>query len=194
MEVKKVFEPVINKLIAKLNEDVFGPISQLLDENPKRQVGTVTAEIMEICKLDTIMPDILELCSAKRQSGATSFIREKQADGKGKIVAILCYYYKRWMPLVGEDAVEFGVKAGSSTGLNTMTKEGASLFTKQNRIYKNAQIQMLKDIKAGELKVEDIGSTEETLETARIEIVATEKGFATKEEVLEYLEEEEIEV
>ena len=132
------------------------------------------------------------MCSAKtsRGGGASSFI--KAADGA--VVAILDYYFKRWMPLVGDDAVEFGAKKNTATGYNTMSKEGVSHWTKQQRVAKQANAELLTRVASGEIKPDQIADEQARIEAARTTPAETELGFATKEEVVAYLQDNGVEV
>lgn len=151
----------------------FLPIVELLQAN-------------EGAKVSKILPQIIELASAKtaRSEGA-NFIKNEA----GETVAIFDYYFKRWMPLVGEKAVEFGAKAKTATGFNTMCKEGVSLWTKQQREAKNALNALLGKVASGEVAATDIAAEQEKIENTRKEIAPTELGFATIDEVNAYLAE-----
>lgn len=152
----------------------YQPIMDLLNANPDKKVSK-------------ILEAAIALCSAKtsRASGVSSFI----ADASGATVAIFDYYFKRWMPLVGENAVEFGAKKNTTTGFNPMSKEGVSNWTKQQRVAKTAQTELLTRVAAGEVAPTDIGDVQATIEAERKAIAETESGFATKEEVIAYLNE-----
>ena len=138
---------------------------------------------------DATVSDILasaeSLAAAKTggKGGATTFLK----DVTGETVAILDYYFKRWMPLVGDDAVEFGKKAGSASGYSTMSKAGTSFWTKQQREAKTAGQQILADLEAGDLTVEGIADRKAEIEEARSSIQPTDMGFETQEEVVAYL-------
>ncbi len=135
-------------------------------------------------KVSKIIDQIIELASAKtgRAEGST-FVK----DAAGQTVAILDYYFKRWMPLVGDKAVEFGAKQKTSTGFNTMCKEGVSAWTKQQREAKNASAELLKKVAAGEIAPSDIASHQAAIEEARKAIVPTELGFDSVEALNKYL-------
>ena len=134
-----------------------------------------------------VLPKIIEMASAKvnRAVGGASFLK----DAENNVVAVNCYYFKRWMPVVGDDAVEFGQKSSTSTGLNTMSKIGSSNWTKQLREFKKAGVDLFAQVKAGEISVDEIANAEAIIETNRTAIVETELGFATKEELVAYLTE-----
>ncbi len=135
-------------------------------------------------KVSSVMDQVIAMASAKtaRAEGNT-FIK----DAQGNTVAILDYYFKRWMPLVGDKAVEFGAKAQTATGFNTMCKEGVSAWTKQQREAKAAGISLLQRVANGEVKPSDIPAEQEKIENARKAIAETTLGFASLEEVQKYL-------
>ena len=138
-------------------------------------------------KVSDLLPQITQICSAKsNRSGekVALFIGEGE---KRKPVAILCWAFKRWMPLVGDNAVEFGSKANTATGLNTMCKEGTSWWTKNNREKKEAEADILKQVKAETLKPNQIDAAEAAV-TKKFSVRPESKlGFATKDEVIAYL-------
>lgn len=150
-------------------------------------------------KVSSILDQVIELASAKtnRAEGST-FIKDVQ----GNVVAIFDYYFKRWMPLVGDKAVEFGKKDKTATGLNTMCKEGVSIWTKQQNDAKKALATLLNKVAAGEVKPADIAKAQEEIETARKSInfpmdengKTIELGFADRETLVKYLAKNKVEV
>lgn len=149
----------------------YQPIIDLLNANKDQKVSKIFDQVLEIASAKT------------SRSDGNTFIK----DAKGNTVAILDYYFKRWMPLVGDKKVEFGAKVKTSTGFNTMCKEGVSAWTKQQREAKNAGSQLLKDVSAGTTKPSDIAAKQAEIESARKAIAPTELGFATLDEVMKYL-------
>lgn len=136
-----------------------------------------------------VMDQILPLMSAKSRGAATGTqTRTFLKTAEGEVVAILDYYFKRWMPLVGPLAVDFGTKKGSTTGFNSMCKNGLSNWTKQQAEAKKALEQILADVESGELEAADISSRREVIEAERKQIAATDLGFETLDEVKVYLE------
>lgn len=131
-----------------------------------------------------ILPQVVELASAKSGGGggkATTFHK----DDEGNVVAIKCYYFGLWMdPAV----VEFGKKASSATGFNSMCKEGNSLWTKQQRAAKKAKDALLNNLANGTVSSEELPALMAEIEEAR-EAVATPSdavvGYETLEELLE---------
>ncbi len=133
--------------------------------------------------VEEVMPQVLELAAAKTGSGggkATTF--HKNEDGE--VVAIKCYYHNLWMD---PREVEFGAKASSPTGFNSMCKDGVSKWTKQQREAKKAESELLQRVAAGEVAVEDIAAEQEAIREAREEVIPREDGYGyeTLEELLE---------
>ncbi len=136
-------------------------------------------------KVKSVMAEVLELVSSKQNRNVGSTFL-KSVDGEP--LAIHCYYYKRWMPVVGDNTVEFGAKKSTATGLNTMCRDGVSNWTKQNNNAKKEIKALLAKLKAKEITVDDIPGQEKEIEAARVAVAKTELGFATKDEVVAYLE------
>ena len=166
-KIKKTFQPIHEVLVA--NQD------------------STVADIM-----DQVVP----LMSAKTGGGASTPRKSKTIfrDALGNPVAIRCYYYGRWMPLVGDAAVEFGKKAGSNSGYNSMSKDGLSHWNKQNSEAKKALSQILVDIEAGELDPSGITDRKAEIEANRKYVAETDLGFETVDAVADYLEDEGIEL
>lgn len=150
---------------------VFVPLFDVLNANQDKKVKDVLAQLTD-------------LASAKVASGGSVAIRDKD----NKVVAILDYYFKRWMPLVGEKAVDFGAKAGTPTGFNSMSKTGTSAWTKQQRVAKDAKDALLKDVMNGVVKHTDLQAKLDAIEAQRKSIEKTDLGFADDTEVRKYLE------
>ena len=108
----------------------------------------------------------------------------------GKVVAIYCYYHKKWEPI---SECEYGAKASSTTGLNTMCKEGNNQWCKENRDSKAAKALLLEDVAAGKVQPDQIAAEMNLIEAERAKIVPREDkvGFDTLDELKEYLAESE---
>ncbi len=111
---------------------------QLLNDNPTKQVKT-------------LMPQLLELMQSKSGGGSNgkTFIK----DAEGNVTHVYCYYHKKWEDV---SIAEYGKKANTASGLNTMCKEGVSAWTKQQSAKKKAEAALLTKVASGELKPEDI--------------------------------------
>jgi len=143
-------------------------------------------------KVSKVLDQVIQMTEAKAGAGGagTTFIKDVQ----GNTVAVMDYYFKRWMPLVGDKAVEFGAKVKTATGFNSMCKAGVSLWTKQQRDAKNANAVLLSKVASGELKPSDIAAEQVRIEEARKTIAATELGFATQDELMKYLAKNKVEI
>ena len=143
-------------------------------------------------KVKNILEAALGMTSAKKRVRTiTTFIK----DSEGSVVGVKDSYFDRWMPLVGEQAVVFGTKTGSSSGLNPMSKDGLSQWSKQQTIARKESLALIERIQLdsdaeGFLAVEDIPAEKERIEAARTAVIDTDLGFETKEELVEYLEDE----
>lgn len=131
-------------------------------------------------KVSAILPQILELCQSKG-SGVTNTVLKNDTD---EVYAVFCYYHKKWELI---DECEYGAKKSTASGLNTMCKEGVSNWTKQQRIAKQAKVELLDSITNGELLVEDLSEAQEAIEEARTVVVPRldSLGFETEAECFE---------
>lgn len=80
---------------------------------------------------------------------------------------VFCYYHKEW-ELTSQ--VEYGKKANTATGLNSMCKVGTNQWTKQQREFKSDRAKLLDQVASGELAIEDINDKIEELEEIRVSI------------------------
>lgn len=119
-------------------------------------------------KVDTILDEIKEMTSAKQNS--KNFI----TDEAGKVTHIFCYYHKLWEPL--ED-VEYGSKKNSSTGFNSMCKEGVNQWTKQQREFKQKDSELLTLVASGEVSPDEIAKYKEQYEQERKMIIPRSDGI-----------------
>ncbi|UOF80187.1 hypothetical protein [Caudoviricetes sp.] len=131
----------------------FNPIFDLLTANPDALVKD-------------LLPQLTALMSSSNTVGQTSY-----KDEQGNVIAIYCYYHKKWELIANH---EYGVKAGSSTGLNTMCKLGVSEWTKQQRKAKQAGELLLKGLTDGAIQVSDLVLKQEEIENQRTSIVYAE--------------------
>lgn len=146
----------------------FEEIYALLEANKNKQVKT-------------IMADLLILMQSK--SSGSDLSRTFIKDDEGNVTYVYCYYHKKWESV---KVAEYGVKANTATGLNTMCKEGVSSWTKQQRAFKKAQAELLQQVAAQELSPEDLPALMEQLEAERktIEVRNDEHGFDTAEDIV----------
>lgn len=134
----------------------YQAIYALLEENSNKKVST-------------IMPKIVELMSAK----VTQKTFMKNEDGI--VTHVYCYYHKKWEDVT---QAEYGKKANTATGLNTMCKEGVSAWNKQQRRKTKANAELLEFLASGELSPDEIASkqAEILLEVSIIEPRSDEHG------------------
>ena len=128
-----------------------------------------------------IMPQLMLLMSAK--VGGSEVGSTHLKDDQGNVIAVFCYYHKCW-ELVSEH--EYGSKAGTTTGLNSMCKLGVNAWTTQQRLAKKAKEQLLTKLQSGDLAIEDLAYEQELIERQRTNIVIADnypKSFGTLEEL-----------
>ena len=98
-------------------------------------------------KVSQILPMLTQLMSSKNQE------RTYVADDNGNVIAIYCYYHKRW-ELV--DYIEYGRKASTATGYNSMCKEGVREWTKQHNEAKRRKEILLAKVATGQISSEQL--------------------------------------
>ncbi len=137
-------------------------------------------------KVSTIFDQVVELCSAKSggAGGEPKFIK----NATGVITHIFCYYHKMWEPVTADGTVkendgkvEYGVKATSATGLNTMCKEGTSNWTKQQREAKKANEQLLTDVAGGKVEPKNILAEQDKIANTKSVVTARKDGLGSKD-------------
>lgn len=128
-------------------------------------------------KVSTVLPQVLTLVQGKSQ--ANTFLK----DENGEVIAIFCYYHKKWEVLT---EVEYGKKASTSTGFNTMCKEGTNQWSKQQRQAKAARDELLDDVANEKVPASELPKALEAIEAERHKIVPIDHGFDTEEEALEF--------
>ena len=133
-------------------------------------------------KIATVMPELLEIMARKKNSSGSANTHLK--NDKGEVYAIYCYYHKKWELL---SDVEYGKKANSTTGLNTMCKEGTSHWYKQRRNKDKAEKEMLAMLSNGDLLPTDIANEQKRIEEESKIIVPRDDGhgYIDVEEVKE---------
>lgn len=124
----------------------FVEIHKLLVENKSKKVSS-------------IMDQLLEIMESKQRD------KNHKTDEHG--LWVFCYYHKEW-ELVTQ--VEYGKKANTVTGLNTMCKVGTNQWTKQQRDFKSARAALLDDVANGSLEIADVQDKIDELEEARVAI------------------------
>lgn len=88
---------------------------------------------------DKKVSDIMDLLTSEMESK----VRDKNHFEDEHGFWIFCYYHKEW-ELVSQ--VEYGSKASSTTGYNTMCKVGVNCWTKQQRDFKTNKSNLLERV------------------------------------------------
>ena len=134
-------------------------------------------------KVSTIMDDIYKMVLSTKRNETVLF------DEDNNPIAIFCYYHKQWELL---NHVEYGKKASTASGYNTLCKIGASHWSKQQRDAKQAKEEILERVSSGELAPEDIQKALADIEAERTSINAENmpQGYETSEEAMNAYNEE----
>lgn len=141
-------------------------------------------------KVKSILDDVISMASAQRASAETTSIR----NSDGEVIAIRDAYSERWCALVGEQAVEFGIKANTSTGFNPYTKQALNQWNKQQREAKQAGADLLQEVAAGNVQPTEINDKMAEIEAQRVAVIDLGEGFDSKDDLLAYLEKEGVDV
>lgn len=123
-------------------------------------------------KIETLMPQILELVSSKQAT--KNFI----TDENGNVTHIFCYYHKKWEKL---SECEYGTKKHSPSGYNSMCKEGVNQWTKQQRDAKKAESELLQKLIDKTLTPEDIDAERQKIQVEKDQIIPRKDGLGTDE-------------
>lgn len=129
----------------------------------------------------TFKSEVLEILEANKTKKVSSIIEliEQLNDGKkprqqtylmnsdNTPFAVFCYYHKQW-ELITE--TKYGIKSGSKTGLNTMCKTGTNTWTKQQKVSKKAQTDLLDQLLRGEIDTDQAEQIKADIELARTSI------------------------
>ena len=124
--------------------------------------------------------------SHRRASSDDALIKNVAGD----IVAIRCAFFARWMPLVGDNAVEFGAKKNGVGGLyNPMCRVGQNIYSKRRNDYiKSLNAFVVNVIKeGGSISSNDAAEYNKKLEAARDAKPETKLGFAQEKDCIAYL-------
>jgi hypothetical protein len=155
---------------------------------------TTKKQFEEICafltinkakKVNTIFEELVALMSVKQ--GGSDRGKTFLKDSEGNTYAVYCYYHKKWELI---NTAAYGTKTSAATGLNTMCKEGVSSWSKQQRLYKKRNEELLQLVAKGELSAEDLPNLMAEAEELRkgVELRGDEHGFENVEEVTKFLE------
>lgn len=149
---------------------VFQPLMSLLAANMGATVETIYAQAEA-------------LVSAKVGGGGGKATNFHRADD-GTVIAVFDYAFKVW---VDPRLVEFGPKAGTPTGLNTMCKAGVSAWTKLQADFKKGKDAVVAELLAGKISSDEAQEQIAALEEARNAtpaLPADIQGFETLEDCL----------
>jgi len=152
----------------------FSPFMDIVEANLSATVADIADQLRE-------------LASTKVRGNTVGNSTTALRDAYNTVVAILDYHAKRWMPLVGDKAVDFGTKTGSSTGYNQMSKLSVSDWTKRQATAKKANADLLTLVSNGEITPHDIADHQAAIEAERTAPFVTELGFESKADCLVYL-------
>lgn len=123
---------------------VYAEVHSILETNQDKKVS----EVLEL---------LLPLMESKQRTS------NQRINDKGQL-EIFCYYHKEWECV---NDVEYGTKANSATGYNTMCKVGVNQWTKQQREFKKAKANLLDLVANGELEASELTNEITKLEEAR---------------------------
>lgn len=135
-------------------------------------------------KVSSISDELMDMITTLKQTRGSETGKNFYKDADGNVVAIYCYYHKQW-ELVSR--IEYGKKASTAHGLNTMCKEGTSAWTKQQRDAAKAKEALLARVISGELAPDQLSAEQERIEHERKAIVPhsnQEYSFASLDEAL----------
>ena len=134
---------------------------------------------------DKLIAALTELCNKSADRESTSIF---SVDGK-QCLAIHCWQYERWMCVVGTDAVPFGKKSSSRTGLDTMCKEASSQWYRVRNDAKKQKEKILLRHLSGEINKKTAESLIAKQNNRLQNLPKNDKlGFATKEECIKHLQ------
>jgi hypothetical protein len=158
-------------------------------------VMSLFAQTIEILTANKVKKAVIEEVKAKYDE-ATFLTASKKSNGSGsnstayfdpqtkELVAVFCYYHKKW-ELVAN--IEYGKKAGTKTGLNTMCKEGTSAWTKNNRKLQKAKDELTQQLLQGKLTQEQFTAQYNDISFGIEPHSDEEHSFATLDELLAYV-------
>ena len=112
-------------------------------------------------------------------------VEKDSFDAKtGELVAVMCGVHKKYEVIEdGTGAAIFSARTGSTTGLNSVCKEGASAYTKATRELKNAKEKIKQDVFDEAISLPDGKRAIADLEAAPIAGRVDGMGWNTIEEV-----------
>lgn len=129
-------------------------------------------------KVETILDQIKEMTQQKNT------LKTFLVNEKNEVVAIFCWYHKQFELL---ETVEYGAKASSATGFNTMCKVGVSKWTKQNKNVKAVEGVILAMLENETIIASEISDKREHLvaEAKMIDVEDMPIGYETIDDIPE---------
>jgi hypothetical protein len=141
---------------------MFVEVHEILSSNQDKKVSEV---------LDQLMP----LFESKQRD------KNHRTNENGEL-EIFCYYHKQWE---NTEEVEYGKKANTATGLNSMCKIGTNQWTKQQREFKKAKADLLELVADGSVSAEEIPARIEELEAEKDKIKPLSESLAEMQDTEE---------
>ena len=117
-------------------------------------------------KVSDVLEQIYEMTLSNKMAEVT------RKDEKGQLTHIFCYYHKTWEDV---KTIEYGQKASTETGLNTMCKIGVNQWTKQQAEFKKAKADLLIDVANEKVQPKEIKERLTTLESEKDRVVPREE-------------------
>lgn len=144
-----------------------------------------------------VFPGLIELCYGKAKQ------IKNILDRSNNQVAVVCWYFKRWMPLVGPRAVDFPSNKSQVHGLNKCCREGNKFYQQrldafnavntvvenETRLINQKLRSQLDEKERSSLsaRLDELDAMMAEAEEAKTVIKHTHLGFETMEECMEYL-------
>lgn len=150
-------------------------------------------------KIGDVMDKLTGFCVSRRGQGGSSgsAVRAMTNDGsEGETLAVRTAISGRWLPVVGSQAVNIAPKKASSTGYSAYSQEGTKFYNARKKVVDDAKAKnealsarrLNDEISVDEYKSSLIDLT--NLKAEGYEGAALTEGFATREEVIDYLQNE----
>lgn len=117
-------------------------------------------------KIIDVLDKIKDLTNSKKNNITIAY------DNKKKAYAIFCYYHKQWELL---SDVEYGKKASSKSGFNTMCKIGTNAWTKQQSVARAKKSGLLNDVASQKVDPKELLNKMDEIETNRTLISSINK-------------------
>ena len=146
---------------------VFVELIEFLEANSKKNVGTILEEVRT-------------LAAAKKGGGGGALNHHR--DEQGNIIAARCAYYDQWF-----DPSNFGLKAGTTSGLNNMSTVGLKMHTRANTLLATTKNTLAAQFATDEISGEDFKVGYEAAKVAHATKDTENKpegGFDTLEDFL----------